>query len=288
MSIKVNRRIKDLRLFDKILFVSVIPLLLLFIMVTDRPVVGEPRTIEIGDEVLVDFTCRIKDGGIAMTTDAALAKDENEAKAGIFLPLKEYGPVPMIAGSGKKGPDYGKLKTLENEILESLSLVIVGMEEESRGVFEISSENMPALTEEERFLDLSRIIRTSKIRKVSSLILKRLQGKDPVIGDIIIPEGREGTSYTVLSVTGDMAQISISMEEGMKMDLPLGTGTVHDAGDHYEIVIDMHIGKLLRSGAIVGRVIDIDGDIFTIDYGHPFGQETLSCDVTAGKIITND
>jgi FKBP-type peptidyl-prolyl cis-trans isomerase 2 len=285
---KEYKKIKDFRLFDKLLPVSIVSLLSFIIMVTGRPAIGEPRTVYIGDEVLVYFTCRLKDGSIVMTTDAALAEDKNESKAGIFLPLKEYGPVTMTAGSGRKGPDYGKIKTIENEILESLSLVIVGMEEGSHGVFEVGSQIMPDLTEEDRFLRLSRIRRQSKSIKVHPETFKKAHGKEPVLGDIIISEDYTGLSMEVLSVTDDEVQVNVSMKEGMKMDLPLGTGTVYDAGDHYEIVIDMHIGKLLRSGVIVGRVIDIEGEMLTIDYGHPFGHETLSCDVTVVEISTNE
>jgi FKBP-type peptidyl-prolyl cis-trans isomerase 2 len=282
--IKINKSIRKNRFFDRSPFASIIFLLFILVTFTGCRTAGKVRTIAPGDIALVDFTCRNKVGRIVMTTDAALAEDENKAKADIFLPLKGYGPVPMTAGSGKRGPDYGKLKTLENEILESLSLVIVGMNEGSGKIFEIASETMPGLTEEERFIRLSRIRRQPKLIKVHPVTFEKTHGKEPVPGDTITSKEIEETSMTVLSLKEEEVQLGIYMKDGMKMDLPLGEGTVYDMGDHYETIIDIHEGQLIRSGAIVGRVIDVEGEMFTIDYGHPFGNETLYCDVVCNDI----
>ena len=288
-SIKIaDKRIKDLLIFGRTFFRPVVPLLLLLMVVTTCPAVESPRTIGAGDQVSVDFTCRLKDSKIVMTTDKELAEDVNELKADIFIPLKEYKPVVIPAGQEKRGPDYGKLKTIENEILEILRLDLVGMRENSTKKFRLTSGTVTDLTKEERFLKLSRIRRQPKFIKVSPDTFKKSYKKEPVQGEIIASEDFRGLSMKVNSITNDEVQIKIIMEEGMKVDLPLGTGTVHDAGDHYETELDIHTGQIIRSGAIVGRVVDIEGDMFTIDYANPFGYESLECDVTAGKIIKSE
>ncbi|MBN1625270.1 MAG: hypothetical protein JW944_01995 [Deltaproteobacteria bacterium] len=249
----------------------------------NKNIVTEHRVIKAGDKVTVDFTCRLKDGGIVMTTDADVLKDENKAKAGIFLPLKEYEPIPIVAGSGKGGPDYGKLKSLENEILEELSLVVAGMEEGSSASFEITSESTLGLNEDERYLSLSRVRRQPKKQKVNPVAFEKSQGRAPVPGDIVLSEEIEGVSITVVSVTEKEMEVRLEAKEGTMVYTPLGKGTIYDAGDYYKIIIDIHEGQLIRSGVIVGRVTVVEEDRFTIDYGHPFGYETLVCDVMAKK-----
>ena len=35
----------------------------------------------------------------------------------------------------------------------------------------------------------------------------------------------------------------------------------------------------MRTGPLVGRIIAVENGLFTLDYGLPFGGETLVCDV---------
>ena len=63
------------------------------------------------------------------------------------------------------------------------------------------------------------------------------------------------------------------------MDTGFGIGTIRDAGDKFEIVIDVHEGTLLRSGPLVGKIIKVEDRVFTIDYGGAFEKEPLVCDV---------
>lgn len=241
-----------------------------------------------GDPVLVDFTCRLDDGAVVITTNESVAGDKSRLKEGVFLPFKKYSPAGLIAGSGKSGPDYGKLKSFENEIFECLSNLLTGMKEGSSNTYKIVSEVQPGLSENERFLRLSRIRIQPKEVRLKPDLFKRNYGRDPVQGDIIYSDEFEGLATEVLSVLDDEITVKLNMKEGMKLPMPLGTGTVHDAGKKYKTVIDVYPGKLIRSGVIVGRVVDIEDEMFTIDYGHPFGHETLSCDVKVVKILKND
>ncbi len=50
------------------------------------------------------------------------------------------------------------------------------------------------------------------------------------------------------------------------------------------MVIDAHKGALVLAAGMVGRISYVDDKAFYIDFGNPFGGETLLCDVTVEKI----
>ena len=240
--------------------------------------------IKAGDSVQVDFTCSMEDGKIVMTTDESLAGDDRNEKAGIFLPLKEYTPISMVAGSSKSEPDYGNLKAMETEIFDCLSGVLPGMKSGSSNEIFITSEDITNLSGEDRFLDLPRIRKIEKQRKIHPVSFKEAYGKDPVKGDVITFKNKPEISMTVLTVAEDEVEVSINTPEGTVINTPLGKGTVYDRGDNYEAVIDIKKGQLIRSGVIVGRVVDVRDDAFTLDYANPFGGEKFKCEVVANKI----
>jgi FKBP-type peptidyl-prolyl cis-trans isomerase 2 len=70
---------------------------------------------------------------------------------------------------------------------------------------------------------------------------------------------------------------------------PFGKGTVKESGNVYIIDIDAKVGALVRSGPMVGRIVEVgEGETgtITIDYSHPFGGESLDCDITLEGIGT--
>jgi len=251
--------------------------------------VDKTKLISNGDRVLTDFTCRLKDGGIVMTTDADLAKASDKAKASIFLPLKKYGPFSVTAGSERKGPDYGNLKSFEGAITEDISSVVVGMKIGEKGVFEIQAETLDNLTDEDRYLRLSRVVKVPKTRTINKDSYENAFGRQPVEGDTIEPKADEDISFIkVISVTDKDVKAEVTMKAGKQKDTAFGKSTIMDAGDHYEIVTDVREGSLVRSSYIVGRIIKVEGNMFTLDYGNPFGGETLICDVTSREEDSKD
>ena len=68
-------------------------------------------------------------------------------------------------------------------------------------------------------------------------------------------------------------------QPGSVVDTPFGKGTIKENEKNYEIVIDASVGHLVRSQGLVGRVSEVQDRTIVIDYGNPFGGETLSCDV---------
>jgi FKBP-type peptidyl-prolyl cis-trans isomerase 2 len=242
-----------------------------------------PERIVAGDRVMADFTCRFKDGDIVMTTDSAIAENIDRKKSPIFLPLKEYGPIELIAGSEKKGPDYGQLKTFENELLENISLAVIGMDSGIKTVRYLTAEDNKNLTDEDRFIEMTHTRRSPRERKIHPMAFKNTYKREPVKGEVVPSDKIPGVTIEILSVTENEAVIRINVKEGTEVYLPLGKGYMREAGDYIETIIDIQKGHKIRSGGIMGRVVDMGEEMFRVDYVNPFGGETLECEIRALK-----
>jgi FKBP-type peptidyl-prolyl cis-trans isomerase 2 len=103
-------------------------------------------------------------------------------------------------------------------------------------------------------------------------------GKPPAVGDRL-DLGKEQLPATVLAVSGPGVTVRFSPKPGMRIDTPFGRGTVRETPTDFEIVVDDPVGSMVRSGPLVGRIINLSDTEVTIDYGDPFGGEELSCDI---------
>ncbi len=99
-----------------------------------------------------------------------------------------------------------------------------------------------------------------------------------------------GTFLSILSIGGltlldpgrswsDGQIVKPGADDGAKVATPFGEGTVKELPDHYEIVIDAHVGSFVRSGGLIGQITKIDDRFISIDYSRPFGGVALLCDV---------
>ncbi|MGD9159971.1 MAG: hypothetical protein PVG39_16270 [Desulfobacteraceae bacterium] len=248
-------------------------------------VIKPENIIDFGDETLVDFTCRLKkDGKIVMTTDESLIKDNNDAMSSIFFPLPKYIPVSVTAGEGKKAPDYGTLNSTHKEILENISMVIVGKEEGSPVAFDISAEYSQITSDDDRYKKIDRIRKKPRTQKVSLEHWQIRNGKTPSPGDVIENyQNAEGVTLTILSVDDNHVEFKVSVKEGTPVDTPMGKAILYEDGNNIKTIFDYKPGDLVRSGPIVGRVIDVTDTRVKFDYGHPFGGESLSCEAVARR-----
>ena len=253
--------------------------------VDNRRIVNSEKIINPGDKIIVDFTCRLKkDGKIVVTTEEPLIKDNNDAKSIIFYPIKEYVPIPVIAGEGKKTPDFGTLNSSHKEILENISMAIIGKEVGVPFSFDIMGETSQIVSYDDRYLKISRIREKPRIQKINLGSWKKSNDRTPLPGDVINNyHNVEGLTVTVLSVDDNQVEFRFDVKEGTTFESPLGKAFVYEDGDNMKSIIDYKPGQLLRSGPIVGRVIDVTDTMVTFDYGHPFGGEVLSCEAVTKR-----
>jgi hypothetical protein len=145
---------------------------------------------------------------------------------------------------------------------------------------EITSSMQMGLTKEDRFLSLSRIrSNRPKEHKMTWEEYRKSYGKEPEVGQEAFSMGP--ITAHVLSLGESDVVVGLSIQEGGSIDTEFGKGVYPDKGDHFDLVIHAHVGDLVRIGWLVGRVVEVGDRTFTIDFGHPFGGEPLTCDVLA-------
>ena len=111
--------------------------------------------IKTGDEVGIHFTCRLPNGEVAATTRKGLADDKSQAKASIFLSVKDDEPFPATAG-GKNDLNPIVSNGFEDEILRQLSKAVVGMREGEERTLTLTAETAAVRGGEEQKLEMVR------------------------------------------------------------------------------------------------------------------------------------
>jgi FKBP-type peptidyl-prolyl cis-trans isomerase 2 len=89
----------------------------------------------------------------------------------------------------------------------------------------------------------------------------------------------------VMAVSDQEVTIRFSATPGAVVETPFGPGRIREEGQDYKMDIDARKGASVRAGVMVGRISDVDDKVITVDFGNPFGGETLLCDVTVEKIV---
>ena len=238
---------------------------------------GKGAVVVKGESAEVRVTCRLKNGEVALTTDQAIAGDTSIPKSTIFLPRTAYTPFTLTAGVTPTGLEGVKEKGLEGEVLTRLSQAIVGLPVGEKQTLEMKAEAFPEQQKGAWLMKMARVRSRVKEMHFTPEEYESKTGNKPEVGrkftfDPALP-GRVDT------VTDKEVIVRFSGENGKVVSTPLGKGTIVVKPHHYEIVIDAKPGNLIRTEALVGRVIFVDDRDITIDFGHPFGGETLGCDV---------
>ncbi len=263
----------------KIVFIITFFLNVFFILHCPNLPAAETGVVKPGDKVGVQFTCRFPNGEIASSTSTAVAGN-NEPKSAIYLPRNIDDPVAVTAEENPKGEPPHDFTALEDEIITLLSHSITGKPLNWSGKVELHADRVTGLDAKDEFLQLARVrVRPKEIRMTRDEY-KTKTGKEPQEGadykmDPLIP-GK------VASVSENEVLIRATVQPGAVVDTPFGKGTIKENEKNYEIVIDAIVGRLVRTQGLVGRISEVKDGMFTVDYGHPFGGETLTCDVKVG------
>ncbi|MBU1172201.1 MAG: FKBP-type peptidyl-prolyl cis-trans isomerase [Proteobacteria bacterium] len=231
------------------------------------------KAVQPGDRVLVHVTCRLNDGKVVYTS----LKDTDLEKSHAFFERKTEGPVEMVAGKGYDGPMHGRLKCFEPELMACLSTQITGMTLHETKQVTLETTEPPDLTDEDRFLTLSRKRRQPRVSQVGRIPFVNQTGKEPAPG--VTGPGFGPLSTVVRSVDKDQVAVELLFKDGDIMDTPFGPGILQKDGDEYTIIIDARVGYPVKTPPLLGQIIRVDDDNFVVDYGHPFGSQALACDL---------
>jgi FKBP-type peptidyl-prolyl cis-trans isomerase 2 len=173
--------------------------------------------------------------------------------------------------------DGAQEKGFEGELIARLSQAIVGLPVGEKQTIEVKAENLPEQQKGVWLIKMARVRTRVKEMHFTPEEYESKTGNKPEVGrkftfDPALP-GR------VESVTDKEVIVRFSGENGKEVSTPLGKGVIVERPDHYDIVVDAKPGSLIRSGELIGRVLTADDRDITIDFGNPFGGESLKCDV---------
>lgn len=233
------------------------------------------RVVRQGDKVALSFDCRLQGGELAATTrlEAELA---GEKKSSLYLPRTGPATVSVAAG-GEPSEAQGKDRLpFEQEILQRLAPTVVGLKEGDEVRRLLEAERFPASSPKERTVRLAKVRSRVKELRIPLSEYTGKTGKTPQVGDRYQTDRM--VPGQVSEVTGKEVVVRFAPAPG-DLTTPFGKVDVRELPDRYELEINPQKGALVRTGALAGRISELDADGFTVDYGHPFAGEKLACDL---------
>lgn len=243
--------------------------------------VAQAQEVKVGDSVSIHFTCRLKNGQLAASSRQDLPQPLLDTKSPIFQPRGKGEPVDFVAGEDISKSSKGRAGSFETEIIAGLAEHVVGMRKGEQKTVQLVAQRRQSSKPAETVLELARVRRRAKEVRMTVDEFKERKGADPVVGqDYTVDPSFPGK---VTQVTATEVVVVNAPPPDMQVETPFGKGKVTDSGNQYLIEIDARVGTLVRTGGMVGRIVEVgEGEqgLITIDYAHPFGGEVLDCELT--------
>lgn len=225
------------------------------------------------------YTCRLQTGEVIVTTNPEVAEKLSTKKARLFARKDQYGPRPVTADDESQGTaqEMKELRFFEEVLIDKLSRATRRWKTGTAGTVHVTAEEQMEVPEQERTIWLSRLKTVSKEARYEKETFESMTGSRPEVDEGVFLQA--GIKGKVVSVEENEVVVRFMPVSTEPMEGRFGSVTVHDKGDHYEIETDAVVGTLVRVGPLVGRIAEIRPKTFRMDYSHPFGGETLLCDV---------
>jgi FKBP-type peptidyl-prolyl cis-trans isomerase 2 len=261
------------------------PLLSLTLLVaTLSGCASAPVVIRTGDKVEAGFTCRLPDGSLAATTrpDSDVAA---EKKSPFYLPRNGADSIVLTAGNDSAVTTRQRV-SFEDEIIRHLEPSLVGHKAGDSIDMELRAERYPSASPNERLTRMSLVRKRDKEQRVTREEYVKRSGREPEVGQPLSMEPL--LNGTVSEVSDKEVVIRTSPQQGDALTTPFGPVEVRETAKQYEFAIKAEANRLVRVGGMVGRISEVDKDreLFSIDFGHPFGGESLRCAVQVGSVTS--
>lgn len=236
------------------------------------------RLIKAGDPVRIAYTCYDGSGALAATNVREEAENLGIRKGPLFVSPREFLPLQLTAGARPEAKDGG----VDDGLAAGLARAVVGMREAGTMSIELAAGPLEGLSEGDRFLKMATVRKRAKELRLGREEYLLRTGREPEKGRRFVLD--PSLPGVIGEVTDKEVVIRFPLPEGGVVQTPFGPGTVRDGGEQWEIVIDVRVGRVVRSGPLAGRISEANERFFTIDYGYPFGGESLRCDVKAERV----
>lgn len=253
------------------------------------PVLGkqqENSVVKAGDSVTLHVTCMEPTGEIIMTTLSAIANDASKKKSRTFIPQESYTPLLIIAGNSEFYSGTDPLKVFKNELVARLSEYVIGRRVGQSSSVELTAPVPANMPDKDRFVRLFKNFPMDKQHiRPKSKITSQL-GKPPQPGDTFPADF--GLQWKVSKVSEEDVTLLLGYPDGNTGNSVWGRVLLHDRGEKWNVEIQPELNRLVRVGHFMGYIAAIDDQHYTLDYGYPFGKETLSCYITILSITSSD
>lgn len=243
---------------------------------------GTDRVALPGDEVKVDFTCRLADGSLVETTLAHVAGNDTVVKSPIFSLRESYQPfafkVPDTVGALQAKP----FDPLEQKISVAIANHVNRLSLKHSTPLELPNTQVDNFPPADRYLEMAMRFTLPRTREITVQEFSKYYGSVAPVKDAVV-NGDTDFPGVIRTVGDKSITIHLSAREGAKMRVALGVAHIRALDeDHFEARMDVHEGQLIeRLGGLPGRVTSIDEKKYIIDFGQSFAGEPLFCDVTA-------
>jgi FKBP-type peptidyl-prolyl cis-trans isomerase 2 len=251
-------------------------------LATDR---AQMRYVQPGDSASVHYLCRLRSGEVVAATDGVA---ESLRKSTLYVQTEETGPLSIEAinaddAASAPATPYVQ-RSFKEEISHQLAPVMVSMKEGDTRTAEIKAEDVPEQEAPKYIARLTRVRTRPKEMKMPKGDYEYRTKQSPEVGQVYSYDpdfpGR------VESISDQEVTIRFSATPGAVIETPFGPGRVREEGQDYKVDIDARKGAFVRTGEMVGHISDVDDKTITVDFGNPFGGETLLCDMTVEKITS--
>ena len=240
-----------------------------------------PAVVRPGDRVAIGFSCHLLNGELAATTlsDASVA---GVAKAPVYLP--RTGPDTIAVTAGPPSPEARSMdrQPFELEIVQRLASLLPGLKEGEQAQWNLEAERYQVSSPKDKVVKIATVRKRPKEMRLTREEFTGRTGKAPELGQPFVLD--KMVPGQVSGLTEKEVVIRFAPVPGKDLVTPFGAVTVREFADRYELEIAAEKGRLIRTGGMVGRIIAVDKGSITIDYGHPFADEKLKCEVRVVKV----
>ncbi len=241
-----------------------------------------------GDSVLVDFTCRLADGGLVETTLANIAGDEHTKKSPLFELRDTYRPIRFKIPETPGNKNAKPFAPLEHKIGVALANRVNDLAFDQTTSLTLQNEQIAEMSAAERYVDMTMEFTMPRSKVIPVKEFEQQYGLAPVIGTAIAKDS--DFPGVIREISADSVTLYFSARIGAKIPLRWGGTALVQRMDeeNFDAKMDVQIGQLFpRVGGVPGRITAIDAEKFTIDFGQSFAGENLNCAVTARPVAQN-
>lgn len=238
---------------------------------------------ETGERVAIDYTCRLMDGTVAATTLAEIGNLEDIPKSEIFKPLNVYRPTIVTVPESPLQVTIDYFGSFEEKIIQHLTRKTIGLPLHEKHTFVLNGAVPFNVPDKERYLKLTRDRTIDRYRVATLEEYLRQKDQKPIPGQIAHEDDNFIT--TVKSVEDDKVTLYYTAKPDAHAKNAYGIEHfVNENEEKIKVRLDVEKDSLVRTGPLVGKIIEVTDSQFTIDYGHHFAFESLSCEMEAKPI----